>query len=151
MVFIFIFLFLYNFLSSTFATTLNGCCYKNQLTVLAYTPQENYHNFLEFSNKKDYDYATKLGQLLIFNITPETEKSFIKFLIEKYKIGGFNLIGSYIAPEKVQRIITFVKDSSQNISLPPPFIAVDQEGEINRLKFIKSLTQRLLETEAKAF
>ncbi|GIW66623.1 MAG: hypothetical protein KatS3mg095_0521 [Candidatus Parcubacteria bacterium] len=106
-------------------------------------------NFL-FSNEIP-DYKIKLGQLFIFNITYNTDDKFIENIISKYKLGGFNFIGSYTDQHQVKYLIEKIKYLTNKNQLPQPFLAVDQEGEISRLKFIKSTPQRLIKSKNSAF
>lgn len=97
------------------------------------------------------DYKTKLGQVLMFNIQPDASEEFITKLIRDYKIGNFNLVGTYLKPENVKRIITVIQRESKKYLSYVPLIAVDEEGQISRTVFLKSIPQRDFKTEAEAY
>ena len=97
------------------------------------------------------DYKTKLGQVLMFNIQPDVSEEFITKLIRDYKIGNFNLVGIYSKPENATRIITIIQRESHKYLSYVPFIAVDEEGQISRTVFLKSIPQRDFKTEAAAY
>lgn len=90
------------------------------------------------ANYEKTDYKKKLGSLLIFNVTPQAKEEFLKVIINKYHISNFNLIGQYNNKEEVLRIINIIKNNSRYRNT---LIAVDQEGEINRLLFQKTKPQ----------
>lgn len=97
------------------------------------------------------DYKTKLGQVLMFNIQPDASEEFITKLIRDYKIGNFNLIGIYSTPESVTRITTIIQRESKKYLSYTPFIAVDEEGQVSRTIFLKSIPQRDFKTETAAY
>lgn len=97
------------------------------------------------------DYQTKLGQILMFNLWPNTKEDFIRSLIRNYKINNFNLIGSYYNEQSVKRIIGAIYDETRKNALPMPIIAVDEEGYIKRLIFLHSIDQKDLRDYTSAY
>jgi beta-N-acetylhexosaminidase len=100
---------------------------------------------------KEIDYKTKLGQILVVNILPNEKPSFIKTLIKDYKIGNFNLIGSYRNEKEVKKIINTIKIEGKKYLNLSPLICVDEEGAISRLIFLNSLPQKELKNPDKAY
>jgi len=101
---------------------------------------------------QNLSFEEKLGQLLMFNINPQAlNNNFIEQLIKVYKIGGFNLIGGYQNKNEVIKIISSLKQINQENSFLPLFLAVDQEGMINRLLFLKEIPQKDLKNQNEAY
>lgn len=97
------------------------------------------------------DYQTKLGQILMFNLWPNTKEDFIRSLIKDYKINNFNLIGSYYNEQSVKQVIDLIYDETKKNALSTPIIAVDEEGYIKRLIFLNSTDQKDLQSYDDAY
>jgi beta-glucosidase-like glycosyl hydrolase len=98
-----------------------------------------------------FDYKTKLGQMLMVNIWPHTDRKIIISLIRDYKVGNFNLIGQYKTKKEVKELINFINEEAKKYLPLPPFIAIDEEGYISRLPFLKSIPQNKLKTINNAY
>ncbi len=83
----------------------------------------------------------KIGQMLIIGFEHQYVDEHIKTMIEKYHIGGINLLRRNI--KDGAQTIELTK-SLQFISAIPLFLATDQEGgEVLRFKFLKELTGQI--------
>jgi len=105
----------------------------------------------DFLLEKEISYEEKLGQMIIFNILPNTDKDFIVKLIRDYKVGNFNLIGKFKDEKEVKRILEIIKQESKKELVAEPFIAVDEEGNIERLIFLNSISQNKFKTLSQAY
>lgn len=82
----------------------------------------------------------KIGQLLIVGFSGYFLDEHIQKMILDYHISGVNLLGRNVKDEtQVKKLILGL----QAISSIPLFISTDQEGEINRFKFLKELTPQI--------
>jgi len=97
-----------------------------------------------------FSYKEKLGQILMINIWPHDEREKISKLICSYKIGNFNLIGKYKNEKQIKDWINFIKKESKRCLKLQPFIAIDEEGYVSRLPFLKSIPQNQLKNEQEA-
>ncbi len=80
----------------------------------------------------------KIGQMLIVGFEHNYVDSHIKMMIEKYHIGGINLLKRNV---KDKNQITEMISQLQKLSDIPIFISTDQEGgAFSRFKFLKELT-----------
>jgi len=100
---------------------------------------------------QDLSYQAKLGQTLMFNIGPNTDETFLRKIIKDYKIGNFNLIGTYSQPTEVKRLTKIIQEESKKYLSLEPFIAVDEEGYIKRLNFLNSVPQGNFKNQNEAY
>ena len=97
--------------------------------------------FLLFIFSVNFCFASiqdKVGYLICVSVNKDTPKQDISKLIKEYNVKSFNLVGSWNSEKEVTDFIEYIKKESNNTQL---FIAVDQEGEVNRLKFIQETSQ----------
>ena len=87
-----------------------------------------------FANVKD-----KVGYLICISVNKNTPKKDITKLIKEYNVRSFNLVGSWNQEKEVEDFIKYIQKESDGKEL---FIAVDQEGEVNRLKFLEETSQK---------
>jgi len=100
---------------------------------------------------QNFDYQTKLGQIIMFNIWPDTNEEFIRSLIKDYKIGNFNLVGEYKSDAQVIKITKLIQEEAKKYLPLPPLIGVDEEGYIKRLVFLDSIFQSALKNFDSAY
>ncbi|MCS7201072.1 MAG: hypothetical protein NZ822_02920 [Patescibacteria group bacterium] len=77
-----------------------------------------------------------LAEILMLNIYPNITTSSLKKIILDYGISNFNLVGRWNR-KRVTEVISFIKKNINSY----PLIAVDEEGYLSRLPFLKSLSQ----------
>ncbi len=101
--------------------------------------------------KNNFSIKERLGQIVMLNVFPETPDEVILKAIKDYKIGNFNLIGSFNNEKDLKKKIDLIyKEVNRYLKLPP-LIAVDEEGEIQRITFINSIKQKDLKDKYEAY
>lgn len=103
---------------------------------------------------KDMTIEEKIGQLLIFGFRSTTTNAHITQLIEKYHVGGVNLLRyNIVDAEQTKKLASNLQSIYQRNNQNLPFIiAVDQEGgTVVRFPFLKEKTaQPNVRTEEEA-
>src|SRR3989338_3138660 len=83
----------------------------------------------------------RVGQLMIVGFATTVPDEHIQRLIREYGVGGVNLLKRNVTDaEQVRKLTGALQSLTATEGLPPLFIGVDQEGEVNRFRFLAEQT-----------